>query len=124
LRVSVAAHEGNLLRLAVEAQDEDACELLDRRGCAVVEERDRAVGLASRIVLPRELRSGAHGEAALLPAEAPEHLLRLAVDLVERVRVARRDEEVAVRLDVDGVEVEVVVRRSLCPGFRGWGRRV
>src|ERR687888_208374 len=65
------------------------------------------------VVLPRELRPRPHLEVALRAAELPEDLLRLPVDLVDRVRVPGRDEEVAVRLDVDRVEVDVVIRRRL-----------
>ena len=55
-------------------------------------------------------------EVALLPAEAPVDLPAVAVDVVDRPRVARVDQQVAVLVEVDGVDVEVVVRR------RGGGR--
>ena len=51
---------------------------------------------ALRIVLPVEDGALAHPEIALLAAEAPDDLPCSMVDLVERVRVAGRDEEVAV----------------------------
>src|SRR6266516_6457549 len=84
----IAAHERRLLRGDVGAEDQHARELLDRWRRAVVEERDRSVGVASRVVLPGEPRPGSHLVVALLAAEPPDHLLRLAVDLVDGPRVA------------------------------------
>ena len=87
--------------LVVDAQHEDARELLHRRCRAVVEERDRAVRLAPSIVLPGEPRSSAHGEIALLASQAPAHTPVAPRDLVDRVPVARRDHVVPVRLQLD-----------------------
>ena len=75
-------------------------------------------------MLPCEVRALPHLEVALLAAEPPEHLLRLAIDLVDRVRVASRHEEVPVRLDGDRIDVEVVVRRGFCTGLCGRRRGV
>src|SRR5580765_3793789 len=113
LRMAVAADERHLLRLRVHLEHEDPRELLERRRRAVVEQRDRPVALAAGVVLPLEVRPVAHLEAALLAADLPQDLLRLPVDLVDRVRVARGDEEVAVRLRGDRIQVDVVVRRRL-----------
>src|SRR6266568_1458452 len=106
----VAARERRFLRGGIRSQDQHARELLDRRSRTVVEERDRSVGMAPCVVLPGKSRSGPHLEVALLAAEAPDDLLRLVVDLVDGVRVACGYEEVAARFDIDGVDVEVVVR--------------
>src|SRR5437867_11925667 len=98
----VAPHERRLLRGAVHSQDKQTRELLDRRSRTVVEERDRSVGTASCVVLPGESRPAPHREVALLAAESPDDLLRLAVDLIDGMRVACGYEQVAARLDVDG----------------------
>ena len=58
------------------------------------------------------LRSRPHREVALLAAEPPDHLAGRAVDLVDRPGVAGRDEQVAVGVDVDRVDVEEVERGS------------
>src|SRR2546423_10814556 len=69
LRMVVAAHEGGALVLLVEPQQQDARLLVHRRGRAVVEDRDRPVRLAADIVLPREARTRAERERALLAAQ-------------------------------------------------------
>src|SRR5256885_6444465 len=99
----IAAHERRLLCCDVRPEDQHTRELLDGRSCPVVEDRDRSVGMASCIVLPGELRSGAHLEVALLAAEPPDDLLRRAVDLVDGMRVACGYQQAAARLHVDGV---------------------
>src|SRR5262249_34561545 len=76
--------------------------------------------MAARVVLPPERRPGPHLEIALLAAQPPEDRTGLAVELVDRARVARRDEVVAVRLLLDRVDVEVVVRVA---GRRAAGAR-
>src|SRR5262245_40917259 len=76
--------------------------------------------MATRGVLPPEGRPGPHLEVALLAAEPPEDRAGLAAELVDRARVARRDEVVAGRLLLDGVDVEVVVRVA---GRRAAGAR-
>jgi hypothetical protein len=77
-------------------------------------------------VLPGEPDPGAELEVALLATEPPEHRFRLAIDLVDRVCVARGNEEVSVRLDLDRVDVEVVEGRGLGAGFclRRWRVRL
>ena len=62
-------------------------------------------------MLPGERHTGAQGEVASLAAQTPENLARLPVDLVDRPGVSARDEEVAVVVEVDRVDVEVVVGR-------------
>src|SRR5207253_10944426 len=96
-----------------QPQYEYARELLDRGCGAVVEHRHGAVGLPPGVVLPREPHAWAEPEVALLAAEAPQHLAGAVADLVDGVRVAARDQQVAVRLLVDRVEVEVVVGEGL-----------
>src|SRR5205085_7491437 len=66
-------------------------------------------GKATRVVLPREARSGTEHEIAALPAEPPDDATGLTVELVDGVRVPCGDEEVAVLVDVDRVHMEVVV---------------
>src|SRR5206468_1245796 len=85
LRMAVALDQRDALRSHVDTQAQDPRELLDRRSRAIVEERDRAVALAARVVLPLEVRAGAHLEVALLAADTPEHLLRGVADLVQCV---------------------------------------
>src|SRR5438128_6926898 len=120
----VAALERRFLRGGIRSQDQHTRKLLDRWGSTVVEERDRSVGMASCVVLPRKSRPGPHPEVALLAAEPPDDLLRLVVDLIDGVRVASGDEQVAARLDVDGVDVEVVVGSRLRAGFGLWRGRI
>src|SRR5207253_776600 len=77
----------------------------------VVEDADEPAAVEEAgVVLPRERRAPAEPEVAPRPAEAPHHAPVAAADLVDGPRVARRDEQVAVGRDVDGVDVEVVVR--------------
>ena len=59
-------------------------------------------------MLEAERCSRVDREVALHSAETPQHLPALAVDLVDRRRVARRDEQVPVGVELDRVEVEVV----------------
>src|SRR5205809_6674391 len=93
----VAAHERCLLRRGVRSQDQHTRELLDRWSCAVVEDRDRSVGLASCVVLPRESRAPAHLEIAPLAAKSPDDLLRVVVDLIDGMGVAYCVQQVAAR---------------------------
>ena len=78
----------------------------------VVEEADQLVGRAvmPRVVLEREAGARAHGEVALLATQPPDDLAAAAVDLVHGPGVAGGDEEVAVGIELDRVDVEVVVR--------------
>jgi hypothetical protein len=75
----------------------------------IVEEGQVAVGQAAGIVLPGEARAAAELEVAALAAEPPEDPSCSSADLVDRVRVAGGDDEVAVPVDLDRVDVEVVV---------------
>src|SRR5207237_2070465 len=115
-RMPVAADERRPPVLRVGLDDEHARELFDGGRGAVVEDGDRSVRLAARVVLPGEVRAGPHLEAALPAPEPPEDLAGLAADLVDRVRVAGGDDEVAVVVDVDGVDVEVVPRGRVLAG--------
>ena len=83
-----------------------------RRERAVVEERDRAVGLLTRVVLPRRCGARTQLEARVLAAQLPAHLAGFRIDVVGGPGVARVDQQVAVLLDVDRVDVEVVERFS------------
>ena len=70
------------------------------------------IEMAAGIVLVHELHAGAELEVAAPAAEPPNDLARPAVELVDAPRVAGRDEQVAVCVDVDRVDVEVVERRQ------------
>ena len=124
LRMVIAAYERHLLRRGVRSEHQHTREPLDWWSCPVVEERDRSVGMASCVVLPRESGSEAHLEVAPLAAQPPEDLLRLAGDLIDGVCVACGDQQVAARLHIDRVDVEVIVGRSLRAGLRLWWRRI
>ena len=113
LRVCEAAHEGDALPSRIDTEDEHSAELLHGWSGSVVEERDRSVGPAACVVLPREPNALAERKVTSLAAEPPEDATAAPVDLIERVRVTRGDEKVPVRLHVDGVDVEVVPRRRL-----------
>ncbi len=76
----------------------------------VVEQRDHAGVGPAGVVLAAEARAAPHPEVAPLAAEAPCERAALAVDLVHRARVTRRDQQVAVRPHVDRVQMEVVER--------------
>ena len=94
----VAARERRPLPAGVDAQDENAGALLDLRFGSVVEERDRPVRTAPRVVLPGEPRPRPHREVALLATEPPDDRAIPLPDLVDGARVPGRDEERAVRL--------------------------
>ena len=83
-----------------------------RRGAGyrgvVVEHRDRPVRAAPHVVLERERRGRVDCEVALHPPETPQDVTALAVDLVDRRRVPRRDEEIPIRVEGDRVEMEIV----------------
>jgi hypothetical protein len=64
-------------------------------------------------VLPRERRPTAHLEVAPLAAEPPDDGARPPVDVVDRAGIARRNKQVSVEAQPDGVDVEVVERRLL-----------
>src|ERR1700747_1475978 len=77
---------------AVEAHD-DSTRLTAHRGRgAVVEDADLVFGDLARVVLPRRRRTRAHPEARALAAEAPEDMAGARVELIDRPRVARRDQ--------------------------------
>ena len=82
------------------------------RGTAVVEHRQCPVGAASHVVLecePVAVGEAGRREVASVP-ERPDQVPVGAIDLPDRRRVPRRDEEVAVGVDRDRVEVHVVPR--------------
>ena len=66
-------------------------------------------------MLPREPRSAAHREIASFAAQPPDDRPGAPVDLVDRVGVSRRDEQIAVSAELDRVDVEVVERRLPSP---------
>ncbi len=82
------------------------------RAAAVVEHRERAVGLHHHVVLERGLRAGPHLEVVLVGAERPDHRARLVVDLVHRPGVAHRDDQVAIGIERDRVQVVGVEHKS------------
>ncbi len=104
--VDVLVLERRAHALRVQPEDDPA-----RARYAVVEDREDAPALvAARVVLQREVRAGAEREVAPLTAEPPQHRSRLPVHLVHRPRVARGDDQVPVRVDVDRVDMEIVPR--------------
>ena len=108
-RMLHGARERRRPGLAVEA-DRQRARAAALPAEAVVEDADRAVGLRPRVVLEAEARPLAHLEARPLAADPRPDLAGGAVDLVDGVRVARGDEQVAVGLLFDGVQVEGVPR--------------
>ena len=60
-------------------------------------------------MLPAEGHAGPELEVAALAAEPPDDPAGVPVDLVDRVGVAGRHEQIAVVVDGDRVDVEVVV---------------
>ncbi len=96
-----------------------------RRG-AVVEERDRPVGLFAGVVLPGGGGAGAELEAVVLAPELPTHLAAVGVDVVDGPGVAGVHQEAAVAGHVHGVDVEGVeggVRGGGMPGVVGARQR-
>src|SRR5919201_4153505 len=92
---------------------------MDARRGPIIEDAYRSVGLPSRVVLPQKARPAAKREVAALPAEPPDDPSRPPPDLVDGLRVPRGDEEVAVVILRDRVDVKEVVRngslsRPLC----------
>ena len=71
-RMGVLAQERRRHRPLVDVEDQAARAPLDRRRRAVVEDRERSIGLAARVVLPGEVAAGAHLEVAALAAETPD----------------------------------------------------
>ena len=104
--------DGRRLRLVVQLQREPARAAPARRQVLgdVVEQRDRAVGAAAGVVLEVELRPRPQLVVRALPAEPPEDLAGVPVELVDRARVAGGDDEVPVAVERHGVEMERVVR--------------
>jgi len=83
----------------IDGERKPARLLSHRRSRLVVEQGDRAVGLAASIVLPGKACSRLHLKVAALAAQAPDHRSGLAVDLVDGMSVARTDEQVSVAVD-------------------------
>ena len=104
---------------SVELQDQPAREGVElRRARPVVEHADPAVRQHAGVVLEVELRAGPEPEVAALAAERPEDPAARPVDLVDRRRVARRDQHAILlqrldRVDVEGVVGGAVLRRRL-----------
>ncbi len=67
------------------------------------------------MVLEPERGTRPHREAGPLPAQPPDHLPARPGDLVNRRRVAGRDDQVPVRRDRDRVDVQVVERGGFGP---------
>ena len=62
----------------------------------VVEDRDQTAAGGPDVMLEGKVRAVTDLEVAALAAEGPDHLTGPAMDLVERPRVAARDQQVAV----------------------------
>lgn len=75
----------------------------------VVEYADHVWRLRQGVVLAVELNSRPQRERRFLAAEAPDDVARVAVDLVDGRYRSAGDEQVAVGVEVDSVDVEVVV---------------
>ena len=101
MRVGAAERYGATLLVDVEHDRA-------RDRVAVVEQADRSVRLPPGVVLPGEHRRRGEREVRPLASEAPHDLPGLAVELVDRVGVARGDEQVLVAVDGDRVQVHVV----------------
>ena len=92
---------------------------LARRPRLVVEDRHDSAVVRPDVMLEGEVGAGADPEVTAFATEGPEHLARLPVDLVDRPRVAPRDQQMAVaRIDRDRVDVEVVPRDRRVVGCR------
>src|SRR5215208_8176988 len=76
---------------------------------AVVEDGDGAVSLTPCVVLEGALGTGTHLEVALLASKTPCDVSVIALYLVDAPGIAGAEEQVAVRLYVYGVDVDVVV---------------
>ena len=107
----VAADETHATVLLVQAEQEGARPPSQRRPHSlVVEDGELPIGVEASVVLPREPCAGIEGEVAALSSQTPEHRAVAAANEIHGVRVSRGDEQVAVGLDLDRVEVEVVPR--------------
>src|SRR5215212_9713470 len=82
------------------------------RGGTVIENGDGAVSLAPSVVLVGESGARSHLEVALLTPEPPQDLAAFALYLVDGRGPFSGDEEVAVKVYVYGVDVEVVEGRA------------
>src|SRR5919106_473977 len=96
-----AAHERHALARLVHVQEQHAGESRQRWSRTVVEERDGAVGEAARVVLPGKADARPESEVTASAAEPPFDLPGCTVDFVQGVGVARGDEQVPVRLEID-----------------------
>src|SRR5688500_6800509 len=75
---------------------------------AVIEDGDSTVGVSAGVMLKDGPDSRTHLEVALLAAQTPDDLPRLAVHFVHRASPAGRDDQVSARNRINGVDVEVV----------------
>src|SRR5215469_9271252 len=112
VRMYIGLVQRGLLGPGVEPHDNrPGLLLIDRRAVGgVVEDRQTAVSVRSRMVLPPELTPGAHLEIGLFAVQPPDYRAGLPVDLVDSAGITRRDQQVPVLVDGDGVEVAVIVR--------------
>src|SRR5215212_1188276 len=106
--VGVLAQQGGPHLVFVDL-DHDAAGLYLSGHVTIVEDGDLTVGVAAGVVLESGPGAGTHLEVALLPAQTPDDLSRLSVDLVHGGGVAGGDEQVILIVYVYGVDVEVVV---------------
>src|SRR5215212_907307 len=75
---------------------------------AVIEDGDSAVGMIAGVMLEGSHGARTHLEVALFPAELPDDLARLSVDLVNSAGITGGDEQVFLIVYIYGVDVEVV----------------
>src|SRR5437899_8768664 len=68
----------------------------------VVEDPEDVAAGRDGVVLPGELRTCCEAEVAPLPAEPPDDLAAVPVDLVDRPRMPPRDQQVPVGVKADG----------------------
>src|SRR5438270_11286464 len=87
--------------------------VMNERRPPVIEDGDDPITSAPDpdVVLVGEPRPRPHFEARVPAPQDPHRLRGQAIDLVRRPRVSPGDDEVAVEVLIDRVEVEVVVRR-------------
>src|SRR3712207_1435971 len=104
--MGVAAHQGGG-HLGHVNLEHEAVRLFVFLHAAVIEDGDGAIGLAPSVVLVAGSGPRAQLESALLSAQPPYDLARLAVDLVDREAPAGGNQQVGVMSRSDGVNGEV-----------------
>ena len=124
IRVREGADQARPPGAAIEADHEAAAHPAGHpRDGFVVEHAELVPPVRPGVVLPAEVGARTYRKRAVLAAQAPDDPPGRPVDVVQGVRVARGDEQIAVRQLVDRVEVEVVVQLVLLGTAIGVGDR-